>query len=96
MTIPSGGATLRWSWQVSSSEPAGTRAYDLLHVHVHSTSGALLGTVLSRSNTSARDTWLTESANLGQWAGQTVSLRLAATTDASYASSFFVDDVSLG
>ena len=89
VTIPSGGATLRWAWQLSSSEAAGTRAYDSLHVRVHDSGGALLGTVLSRSNTSARDTWLAESANLGQWAGQTVSLRLAATTDASYASSFF-------
>jgi subtilisin family serine protease len=96
VTVPSGGATLRWAWQLSSSEPAGTRAYDLLHVRVHSSSGALLGTVLSRSNTSARDTWAVESASLGSWAGQTVSLRFVATTDSSYASSFFVDDVTLG
>ncbi len=50
----------------------------------------------NRSNTSSRNTWITESASLSQWAGQTVSLRFVATTDASYASSFFVDDVSLG
>ena len=96
VTVPAGGATLRWAWQLSSSEPAGTRAYDLLHVRVFSTSGALLGTLLSRSNTSARDAWTLESASLGQWAGQTVSLRFVATTDSSYASSFFVDDVTLG
>ena len=96
VTVPAGGATLRWSWQLSTSEPAGTRAYDLLHARVYSTSGALLGTVLTRSNTSSRDTWLAETASLGQWAGQTVSVRFVATTDSSYASSFFVDDVSLG
>ena len=57
---------------------------------------ALLGTLASRSNTSVRDAWTVESAGLGQWSGQTVSLRFVATTDSSYASSFFVDDVSLG
>ena len=96
VTIPSGGATLTYSWQLSSSEPASTVAYDLLHARVHSTSGTLLGTVRSRSNTSSRNVWLTESASLSAWAGQTVSLRFVATTDGSYASSFFVDDVSLG
>ena len=96
VTVPAGGATLRWAWQLSSSEPAGTRAYDLLHVRVHNAGGALLGTLVSRSNTSARDAWTLESASLGQWAGQTVSLRFVATTDSSYASSFFVDDVTLG
>ncbi len=96
VAVPSGGATLTWSWQLSSSEPAGTRAYDLLHARIYSTSGALLGTLLSRSNTSSRNVWTTERVNLGQWAGQTVSLRFAATTDSAYASSFFVDDVSLG
>ena len=74
-----------WAWQLGSSEPAGTRAYDLLHVRVHSTSGALLGTLVSRSNTSARDAWVAESASLGPWAGQTVSVRFVATNDSSYA-----------
>ena len=96
VTIPSGGATLAWAWQLSSSEPASTRAYDLLRTRVHSTSGALLGTVLTRSNTSTRNVWATEHVDLTPWAGQTVSLRFVATTDSSYASSFFVDDVSLG
>jgi hypothetical protein len=96
VTVPSGGATLSWAWQLSSSEPASTKAYDQLHVRVHSTSGALLGTLRSRSNTSSRGTWLAESAGLAPWAGQTVSLRFVATNDRSYPSSFFVDDVSLG
>ena len=96
VTVPSSGATLTWSWQLSSSEPASTVAYDLLHTRVHSTGGTLLGTLRSRSNTSTRNVWATESASLSSWAGQTVSLRFAATTDGSYSSSFFVDDVSVG
>ncbi len=96
VTVPSGGATLSFAWQLSSTEPASTRAYDLLHARVHSTGGALLGTLVSRSNTSSRNAWLPESASLAAWAGQTVSLRFVATNDSSYASSFFVDDVSLG
>jgi subtilisin family serine protease len=96
VTVPSTGATLSWAWQLASSEPASTRAYDLLHARVHSTGGALLGTLVSRSNTSSRGVWLGESASLAPWAGQTVSVRFVATNDSSYASSFFVDDVRLG
>ena len=96
VTVPSSGATLRWSWQLSTSEPTGTRAYDLLHARVHSTSGTLLATLVSRSNTSTRDAWVADSASLAQWAGQTVSVRFVATNDSSYPSSFFVDDVTLG
>ena len=96
VTVPSTGATLSWAWQLASSEPAGTRAYDLLHARVFSTGGALLGTLVSRSNTSSRGVWLGESASLAPWAGQTVSVRFVATNDSSYASSFYVDDVRLG
>ena len=96
VTVPSSGATLSWAWQLASSEPAGTRAYDLLHARVFSTGGALLGTLVSRSNTSSRGVWLGESASLAPWAGQTVSVRFVATNDSSYASSFYVDDVRLG
>ena len=96
VTVPSTGATLSWAWQLASSEPAGTRAYDLLHARVYSTGGALLGTLVSRSNTSSRGVWSGESASLAPWAGQTVSVRFVATNDSSYASSFYVDDVRLG
>ena len=96
VTVPSTGATLSWAWQLASSEPAGTRAYDLLHARVYSTGGALLGTLVSRSNTSPRGVWSGESASLAPWAGQTVSVRFVATNDSSYASSFYVDDVRLG
>jgi subtilisin family serine protease len=60
VTVPSGGATVRWAWQLSSSEPAGTRAYDVLQVRVHSASGALLGSCRAgrtrRRATSGRST----------------------------------------
>ena len=95
VTVPSGGGSLTYWWQLVSSEGT-SKAYDHQYVRVHSTSGALLATLRTRSNTAPRGAWYSDTLSLGPWAGQTVSLRFAATTDSSYTSSFFVDDVSLG
>jgi subtilisin family serine protease len=95
VTVPSGGAKLTYWWQLASLETT-SKAYDYQYVRVHSTSGALLATLRTRSNTAPRGSWYADTVDLGKWAGQTVSVRFVATTDSSYASSFFVDDVSLG
>jgi hypothetical protein len=95
VTVPAGGARVTYWWQLASSETT-SQAYDYQYVRVHSTSGALLATLRTRSNTAARGAWYSDTLDLGQWAGQTVSLRFSATTDGSAVSSFFVDDVTLG
>jgi hypothetical protein len=92
--VPSGGAVLSYWWLLTSSEST-SRSYDYQHVRVHSTSGDLLATLRTRSNTSPRGSWSSDTLDLQRWAGQTVSVRFAATTDASKPSNFFVDDVSL-
>jgi len=93
VTVPSNGTLTYW-WYMTSSEGT-TTAYDYLYVRVYSTSGTLLGTVRTWSNKNTRNVWAMDTLSLSAYAGQTVKLRFAATTDTSVLSAFFVDDVTL-
>nr|MBA3530320.1 S8 family serine peptidase [Ardenticatenales bacterium] len=94
LTVPSTGNTLTYYWQMTSSEST-TTAYDYMYVRVYNTSGTLLATLRSRSNTAARNAWYADSLSLSAYAGQTIKLRFAATTDSSVISSFYVDDITI-
>jgi hypothetical protein len=94
VSVPSTGGTITYSWQLVSSE-ASSKARDWMHVRVLSTSGKLLATLRSRSNTAARGAWYADTLSLSPWAGRDVLLSFSATTDSSLPSSFYVDDVSV-
>jgi hypothetical protein len=93
ITVPSNGVLTYW-WYMSSSEGTST-AYDYLRVRLYTTGGTLITTLRTWSNTSTRNTWSQDTISLSGYAGQTVVLRFMGTTDWLYASSFFVDDVSV-
>ncbi len=93
VTVPS-NASLRYWWYMTSSEGS-TTAYDYLRVRVYSTSGTLLGTPRTWSNTSARNAWSQDTLSLAAYAGQTVALRFTTTTDYTQPTNFFIDDVSV-
>ncbi len=93
LTVPS-NASLRYYWYMTSQEGS-TTAYDYLKVQVYSTSGTLLGTLRTWSNTSARGAWSQDTLSLASYAGQTVVLRFTTTTDYAMPTNFFVDDVSV-
>jgi len=93
VTVPS-NASLRYWWYMTSSEGS-TTAYDYFRVQVYSTSGTLLGTLRTWSNTSARNVWSQDTLSLAAYAGQTVVLRFTTTTDYTMPTNFFVDDVSV-
>ncbi len=95
VTVPAAGASLSYWWQLSSAEGTST-AYDAMTVRVLSTSGALLATLRTRSNTAPRGAWYADSLSLSSFAGRTVVLRFGATTDSTAPSSYFVDDVQVG
>ena len=80
---------------MTSSEST-TTAYDYMYVRVYNTSGTLLATLRSRSNTAARNAWYSDTLSLAAYAGQSIRVRFSATTDSSVTTSFFVDDVSIG
>jgi len=94
VTVPS-NASLRYWWYMTTSESSTTTAYDYLRVQVYSTSGTLLGTLRTWSNTSARNAWSQDTLSLAAYAGQTVVLRFTTTTDYTMPTNFFIDDVSV-
>ena len=92
VTVPS-GAALNYHVYMSSQEGT-SRAYDYLRVRVYNSSGTLLSTLRTYSNTSTRGAWFSDSVSLSSYAGQTVYVSFEATNDSTQTTSFFVDDVS--
>lgn len=86
--------TLAYWWHMTSSEGT-TTSWDYMYVRIRSTTGVLLGTVRTRSNTAARNAWFSDTISLASWAGRQVVLSFEFSTDSSLVSSFYVDDVSL-
>lgn len=93
ITVPADGTLTYW-WYLSSSEGS-TTAYDFLRVRLFSTTGQLLATLRTKSNTSPRNAWYQDSLGLAAHAGQTLRLHFSVTTDLSLPTSFFIDDVSV-
>ena len=92
ITAPS-NAGLHYYWYMTSSEGTGT-SYDYFRVQLYSTSGTLLATLRTFSNTSARNTWSQDNLSLAAYAGKTVLLRFTTTTDGSLPTNVWVDDVA--
>ncbi|HUS16310.1 MAG TPA: S8 family serine peptidase [Chloroflexia bacterium] len=93
VTVPSNGVLTYW-WYMTTSESGGT-PYDYLRVRLYNSSGTLLTTLRTWSNASGAGVWRQDSLSLAAYAGQTVRVHFAGTTDSSLVSSFFVDDVSV-
>ena len=94
ITVPADG-TLRYHWQMTTTDTSG-RPHDYLRVRVYSgTSGALLRTVRTWSNRHAANAWSSDSVNLAAYGGRTVQISFEATTDSTLPTSFYVDDVSV-
>ena len=98
VTIPSGGASLNFWLNITTSEAAGAAIYDRLFIEVRSTTGTLLGTLTTFSNQNSGTAGvyvLRGPYNLSSWAGQTVRIQFRGTNDITLPTSFRVDDVSV-
>jgi len=88
---------LRYALRVTSLEPAG--AQDAMTISLRTSDGTLLQTLDTIDNTfSPKNQWVIREIDLGDLSprqGQTLQLRLHATSNASYLTSFYVDEVSL-
>ncbi len=96
VTVPSGGNLNFWL-NITTSEAPGT-IYDRLFIEVRSTSGTLLATLATFSNTNSGTAGvyvLRGPYNLASFAGQTVRIQFRATNDITLPTSFRVDDVSV-
>jgi subtilisin family serine protease len=94
ITVPADGK-LSYYWQMATNESSATNAYDRLYVRVRRPSdGALLATLRTFSNLSAKSVWSADTVSLAAYAGQSVSISFEVSTDSSLPSSFYIDDVS--
>jgi fungalysin metallopeptidase (M36)/BACON domain-containing protein len=96
VTVPSGGNLNFWL-NITTSEAPGT-IFDRLFIEVRSTSGTLLATLATFSNTNSGTAGvyvLRGPYNLAAFAGQTVRIQFRATNDITLPTSFRVDDVSV-
>jgi hypothetical protein len=97
VAIPSTATTVSLSFWllVDSSETTTTTAFDTLKVQVRSSTGAVLATLATYSNLNKGATFLQKTFDLSAYKGQTVRIYFEGIEDASLATSFIVDDVSL-
>jgi hypothetical protein len=98
VTIPSGGANLRFWLNITTSEAADAAIFDRCFVEVLSPAGAFLATVttFSNQNSGTAGTYLPKGPfSLGAFAGQTVRIQFRVTEDVTLPTSFRLDDVSV-
>jgi extracellular elastinolytic metalloproteinase len=96
VTVPSGGNLNFWL-NITTSEAPGT-IFDRLFIEVRSTSGTLLATLATFSNTNSGTAGvyvLRGPYSLNAFAGQTVRIQFRATNDITLPTSFRVDDVAV-
>ncbi len=84
---------LSFWWQVSTEESAG--GYDAFTLLLTDSQGKPLYAAAGLTDLNAASTWQQTQADLSAFAGQTVQLHLAAKTDGSLVTDFFVDDLSV-
>jgi Zn-dependent metalloprotease len=79
--------------KVTSAETSTTTAYDTLKVQV--VSGSTTTTLATYSNVNKGTTYVQKSLNMTPYVGKTVTVKVVGVEDASLATSFYVDDLSL-
>ncbi|MCX5786026.1 MAG: hypothetical protein NTX59_10085, partial [Elusimicrobia bacterium] len=93
VTIPSGATSVTLTyWYSITTQEIGGSAYDILSVVVNN---ANIVDTLSNVNNTSGSYQQRSAINLSSYAGQTITLKFAATTDVSNTTVFRIDDVSL-
>jgi hypothetical protein len=95
ITLPSGAfsITLRLWWAMTTTDVGS--GFDTLTVALLRPDGSILATLARLDDSAAVNQWDELVFDLAAYAGQNVTLRLAARTDNQYPTDFYVDDVSL-
>jgi hypothetical protein len=86
-------ATLRYWWGMLTEETA--HAFDFMRVRIRDVNGVLLQELQTISDGSTAGEWHQSQYDLSAYEGQTIRISFEATTDATNATSFFVDDVEV-
>jgi subtilisin family serine protease/chitodextrinase len=89
-------AYVQFNYWITSDETSGITAYDTMTVRIYSPPNAATYTYWTLSNLNATTGWvLSPIYDVSAFRGQTIRLQFSATTDASFATDFYVDDVTL-
>ncbi len=88
-------ATLAFYLHVDTAETTTATAYDKLTVQVLNSSGTVLATLATYSNLNAATGYALKSLSMAPYIGQTVTIKFTGSEDASLATSFVLDDVTL-
>jgi len=93
--VPASGNNLRFWLKVNTSEST-RKKRDFLYVEVRTTAGALLGTLATYSNADQGASYAQKGAfSLAAYAGQTIRLQFRSTNNATAATTFQIDDVTV-
>jgi subtilisin family serine protease len=95
VAIPAGATAALTFWLSVTSNDSSASATDIVYVEVVDSSNTSLLGSYSNLNKGAAGVYSQKSFSLAAWRGKTVTLRFRATTNNKWASSFYVDDVSL-
>jgi subtilisin family serine protease len=97
VTIPSTAtnATLTFYLKVDSDETTTTTAYDRLSVQILNSAGTVLSTLATYSNLNKGASYTLRSFDLTAYRGQTIRIRLSASEDGAFQTSFTADDFAL-
>ncbi|WP_371477078.1 putative Ig domain-containing protein [Kitasatospora sp. NBC_00315] len=96
VTLPTGCAAYNLSfWLHVDTAGSGTTVFDTLKVQVLNSSGTVLSTLATYSNTNAAAGYQQRSFSLAAYAGQTVTLKFTGAEDYTKQTSFVLDDVAV-
>ena len=96
VTIPAAtSATLSFWLHIDTAETTTTIAYDTLNLQILNSGGGVLATLNTWSNLDANTGYAQQSFDLSPYLGQTITIKFTGTEDASYQTSFVIDDTSL-
>ncbi|TLY50406.1 MAG: carbohydrate-binding protein CenC [Gammaproteobacteria bacterium] len=97
VTIPSTATSATFSFwlHVDTAETTTTTKYDTLTVQLQNSSGTVLTTLATYSNLDHNTGYAQKSFDVSAYKGQTVKVYFKGVEDASYQTSFVLDDVSL-
>jgi subtilisin family serine protease/chitodextrinase len=98
VTVPADAqsAYVQFNYWITTDETSSATAYDTMTVRIYSPPNATTYTYWTLSNLNPTTGWvLSPEYKLSAFKGQTIRLQFAATTDSSFTTDFYVDNVAL-
>ena len=98
VTIPANAqsAYVQFNYWITTDETSSVTAYDSMEIRIYSPPSATTYKYWTLSNLNATSGYvLSPKYDVSAFKGQTIRLQFSATTDASFVTSFYVDDVTL-